>query len=311
MRFETMDYGIVAGHEIVSSFVLADGTVWNIAAQDERASVILSNFSSASQLQPTAMPLTQPLSGSPEMVRHGRAEWSLHDRMQRLLVLVDTDKMAWASPPVQHDASIICVVGPADDSRFLAWHLVRLSMTIVGHMEAKGGILLHGGLAEWEGSGAILAGPGGVGKTTASLRLRPPWRSWSDDATLVVRDNDGVYWAHPWPTWSEFMCGGSGGSWNVQRAIPLKGIFFLGQAEEDTVALLGGGEAACRLIESAEQSSWPMWRGMDKAEIRAFRLRRLDNACALAQSVPCYLLGISLTGAFWHAMEHVMKGVNP
>ena len=32
----------------------------------------------------------------------------------------------------------------------------------------------------------------------------PPWRSLCDDATLVVRDASGRYWAHPWPTWSRF-----------------------------------------------------------------------------------------------------------
>jgi SynChlorMet cassette protein ScmC len=55
-------------------------------------------------------------------------------------------------------------------------------------VEARGGLLIHGALAEWNGKGVILAGKSGVGKSTASARLTPAWRSLSDDATLIVPD---------------------------------------------------------------------------------------------------------------------------
>ena len=87
--------------------------------------------------------------------------------------------------------------------------------------EKNGGLLVHGALAEWNGIGVILAGPGGVGKTTASKRLPRPWRSLSDDNTLIVKSPDGTYWAHPWPTWSRYRQGDMSGSWDVQAAVKL------------------------------------------------------------------------------------------
>lgn len=89
--------------------------------------------------------------------------------------------------------------------------MVHGASVIVLDVENRGGLLLHGALAECKRQGVILAGPGTVGKTTASRRLRLPWHSLSDDATLVVRDRAGRFGAHPWPTWSRFMFGGSWG----------------------------------------------------------------------------------------------------
>jgi hypothetical protein len=94
----------------------------------------------------------------------------------------------------------------------------------------QGALLVHGALAEYCGSGFIMAGPGTVGKSTASRRLPSSWRSLSDDMTLVVRDDQGQYWAHPWPTWSRFHYGGPGGSWAVERAVPHPAVFFLSQS---------------------------------------------------------------------------------
>ena len=102
---------------------------------------------------------------------------------------------------------------------------------------------MHGALAEENGIGVILAAPGGTGKTTASDRLPAPWRSLCDDTTLVVRDSQGKYWGHPWPTWSRFLEGGPGGTWEVQEAVPLRGVFFLSQAPEDLTEPLGPGHA--------------------------------------------------------------------
>jgi len=55
---------------------------------------------------------------------------------------------------------------------------------------------MHGALVDYSGSGFVRAGPGTVGKSTASRRLPLPWRSLCDDKTLVVRDRKGRFWAH-------------------------------------------------------------------------------------------------------------------
>lgn len=205
---------------------------------------------------------------------------------------------------------MVCVPPELMGDDGLCVQLMQLSMVIAREAQARGGLLLHGALAERNGTGVILAAPGGTGKTTASQRLPSPWKSLCDDATLVVRDKQGEYWAHPWPTWSRFLWGGSGGSWDVQHAVPLKAIFFLDRATEDRVEPVGPGQAVSLLVECAQQASILMIRGLNKEEKRSLHMERFDNICTLAQVIPAHLLHISLTGTFWLEMERVLLGNN-
>ena len=180
-------------------------------------------------------------------------------------------------------------------------------MIIAQQSQARGGVLIHGALLEKEGYGVILAGPGDAGKTTACRRLPSDWHSLCDDTTLVVCDNQGRYWGHPWPTWSNFMLGGSDGSWDVQRAVQLKSVLFLEKAGEEQILSLGTAQAICLLTESAEQVSRLMSRGMEKDEARLLRLQRFENICCLAQAVPSYILRLSRHSNFWQDVEEVLK----
>ena len=197
----------------------------------------------------------------------------------------------------------------ADDSDVYAIEMMRVLYVVALCAEAQGrGVLLHGALAERDGQGVILAAPGGTGKTTASNRLPPPWRSLCDDTALVLRDDAGELWAHPWPTWSRFFFGGSGGSWDVQEAVPLRAVFFLEQASHERVEALGRAEAACSLSQSTEQAGLSGLRHLlDDRQQADHRLRRFDLVCALARAVPAYRLELSLSGAFWREMERVMR----
>ena len=152
----------------------------------------------------------------------------------------------------------------------------------------------------------ILAAPHGTGKTTASNRLPVPWRALCDDTTLVVPDSQGNYVAHPWPTWSRFLWGGSGDSWDVQHAVPLRGAFVLSRAGADSVEPIGPGHGVSMLVECAKQASNCMVIGADKEETRALHLERFNNLCALVRAVPVHLLHISLTGAFWREIERTI-----
>jgi SynChlorMet cassette protein ScmC len=152
-----------------------------------------------------------------------------------------------------------------------------------------------------------MAAPGGTGKTTASNRLPAPWHSLCDDTTLVVRDPQGNFLAHPWPTWSRFMEGGLRGSWNVQEAVPVKGIFFLNQSVEDRAERVGHGVAVSMLVECVRQASMLMPLGLFKEEIQTLYLERFNNLCALARIIPSHVLHISRTGAFWKEIEQALE----
>jgi len=280
------------------TLVLADGSFWEIAAGDEEAASIVSQLGCAMQLSMTP----------------GAIAPSHHGDLCRLLVQVDVhasvDDCHVPLASKNDDVLVVSIL------KYLCGHwggsyvnLVRLSLVFARQAQARGGVLIHGALAERDGMGVILTAPGGTGKTTASNRLPAPWRSLCDDTTLVVRDAQGNYWAHPWPTWSRLLEEGPGVSaWNVQNAVPLKGIFFLSRAVEDRVERLGPGHAVNMLVECVRQASTSMTSGLGKEELRALHLEQFNNLCALARVIPVHVLHISLTGAFWQEMDKALFG---
>ena len=274
---------------------LADGCCWFFAAANAEAGPIVSRLGDVMRLRGRSPAASPP----PGIVR-------------RLLVSVDSHSEA--SPfsfetklPSEAEGTVRCVLplSGLDDQLYL--QLMQLSGVIAREAQVRGGILLHGALAERDGVGVVLAAPGGTGKTTASGRLPVPWRSLCDDTTLVVRDPRGNYMAHPWPTWSRFLWGGSGGRWNVQHAVPLGGIFLLSRAVEDRGEPVGAGQAVSLLVQSAQQASQLMSRGLGREENRAMQLERFNNLCDLARVVPAHLLHISLTGVFWKEIERALE----
>ncbi|MHB8837184.1 MAG: SynChlorMet cassette protein ScmC [Candidatus Methylomirabilia bacterium] len=277
---------------------LADGSRWVIAAGDEAASSIVSRLGRAMRLG--------------VVNRTGAVEPNHHGAVRRLLVRVGArDRKAPAAAchptsPSESDNSVVCVLRPFPHGDGLYCQLMELSSVFAREAQARGGVLLHGALAERGGIGVILAAPGGTGKTTASVRLPAPWRSLCDDTTLVVRDSRGRYRAHPWPTWSRFMHGEPGGAWDVQEAVPLGGVFFLSRAVEDRAEPVGTGRAVGLLVECAGQGSQSMALGLGREATRALHLERFGNLCDLARAVPTRLLHISLAGAFWQEIERSM-----
>jgi SynChlorMet cassette protein ScmC len=279
----------------VHNLDLADGSHWEIAAGDEEAASIVSQLGCAMQLRMTK----------------GAIEPSHHGNQYRLLVQVDAHtSVADCYVPLasENDGVVVSILSPCDHWGGPFVNLLRLSLVFAREAQARGGVLIHGALVERDGSGVILAAPSGTGKTTASNRLPAPWRSLSDDITLVVRDPQGNYWAHPWPTWSRFLAGGAGGTWDVQSAVPVKSIFFLAQAVEDRVERVGPGHAVSLLVECARQASMFMPLGLFKEELHALYLERFNNLCNLARVIPAHVLHISLTGAFWQEIEQALEG---
>jgi len=280
----SLDCESIVSMENEAILELADGTTWGIVAGNELASYTVWRFAEIMQLS----------EGS--------------DPVFRLIVRVeeDCDIWVWTLLSPGEDGTVNCHVRPACDPYMFPLRFMHLAAVIALNTENRCGMLIHGALAERNGYGVILAGHSNVGKTTASQRFPSPWRSLCDDATLVVRDSRGTYWAHPWPTWSRFTSGGPGGSWDVQRAVPLKCVFFLKQTQEDSVEEVGIPRASYLLFDSADQLSSRMTQRMENHEIRSLRRQRFDNACALGKTVSCYSLSLSLDGSFWCEMERVI-----
>ena len=280
----------------VTGLALADGTNWGIAGGNEEAQRIVFLLADAMQMRPNKVLAYQLL-----VLTEGHGVYTPAQVDHRLAATAP-----WTVLPPDDDNTFTCIVSFTRNDDMLANQLLQLSLVIARQAQDRGGFLLHGALAEKSGSSVILAGPGGVGKTTASRRLPSSWRSLSDDATLIVCDEEGAYWAHPWPTWSCFMSGGRGGTWDVNHAVPLKAIFFLQQAGQDRVEPVAYGQSVCRLVELAEHTSWSMAHGTGKKVARTLRLKRFENICDLVKVVPCYNLYLSLDGSFWDEIERVI-----
>jgi len=169
----------------------------------------------------------------------------------------------------------------------------------------SGGFPLHAALVEREGQGILLAGPGGSGKSTSCRRLPSPWRVWSDDQSLIVRDNQKGYLVHPTPTWSDYLYRRSAQTWKVEHHVPLTAIFFMEQAGSDELVPMGQGKAAVSINHSSAEVCRPMWWNVSKEE-RKLKKRIFDNSCQLARAIPAYILRVSLTGRFWEEMEKVL-----
>jgi len=171
---------------------------------------------------------------------------------------------------------------------------------------AAGGIPMHAALIAYSEQGLIIAAPGGIGKSTCCRRLPPTWNPLCDDETLILPDPSKSFFAHPFPTWSEHLCGGSSRTWNVHSRIPLHAVFFLSQATKDEVVPVSEMEAAIRIYQSAAEVCGRMWCDMDSPAQRGLRTELISNACRLAKAVPVFALHARLTGRFWEHMDRVL-----
>ena len=208
--------------------------------------------------------------------------------------------------PLSNENPLLCCLPPRLNPELGVIQMQQVGRRIALSVLKHGSLLIHGALAEYSGSGFIMAGHGTVGKSTASRRLPSPWRSLCDDKTLVVRDGRGQYWAHPWPTWSRFTDGGPGGSWAVEHAVPLRAIFFLSQSPSDRLEPVGATQATALTIESETDLAHEGSRLRDPNAARALVVDGISAAKALARAVPAYSLKLSLDGRFWEEIERVL-----
>ena len=120
-----------------------------------------------------------------------------------------------------------------------------------------------------------------------------------------MRNDQGQYVAHPFPTWSDLETN-LDRTWNVQQHLPLSAIFILEQSETDEVFPIGQGEAAVLISELARDIRLRSWWCEDRGEEMAFKKSLFDNVCELAKSIPTFRLRATLPGRFWEEMERVL-----
>lgn len=112
------------------------------------------------------------------------------------------------------------------------------------------GLVMHGVLMAYRGAGFIFSAPSGVGKSTHT-------NNWARLGLAEIINGDlsccewrnGSLQAHglPW-------CGSSGIS--VNKSLPLKGIVFLQQGEQNAVSRLDSLEALAGFLFNASAPSW-------------------------------------------------------
>lgn len=266
----------------------ADGLGWQFWAKGKNSSLLISRLKHAMGMNrqvPTAL-----------VVHKTR-------QIKKIVVSISPKEIRWRDIPVEQADEIPCLIGPFPTPTKMAFQMTRISKIVANASEKNGGLLVHGALVEWNGTGVILAGPGGVGKTTAVKRLPSPWRALSDDNTLIVKSPDGIYWAHPWPTWSRFRLGDWSGSWDVKAAVKLGVICMLSQEKKDRVFPLPIRQTISELVEVSGQTFFIMANGLNKDAIRRINLMRFQNAVAISNNIPVCRLEISQNGKFWDKIE--------
>ncbi len=270
------------------SLTLSNGVEWRLISGDQDAEPILERLADVLMLKREIRPSTNPT-------------------VRNLRVLVrDIPK----SRAIKLGNGYECVLRrfwpSQDDADY--WSFGCISAAFSLDASATGGMPLHAALAEHGGKAVILSGPSGAGKSTASRRFPLPWKSLCDDTTFVARSDSGVWMAHPWPTWSAFLKDGPRGRWNVAHSVPVKAIFFLNHAEEESVDPMGSGEALIRMVNASSQVSF-FARTMANDPSMSRTINREWFSCIydLADKVPIYHLNLSLNGHFWKFVESVIS----
>lgn len=210
----------------------------------------------------------------------------------------------WSHPDVP---DVICELGHREGYEL---DIIRKRLALYPIFQRainSGGLPLHAALIERDGIGILLAASGNKGKSTCCRLLPLPWNPMCDDEALVVPNAQKSYFAHPFPTWSDYLWRRAEQTWNVQRHVPLSAILFLERSETSEIVPIGSGQEAAFITKSAMEVFDPNWNNLPLKEVRAFRKKLLENACELAKVIPAYIFRLSLSGRFWDKIEEVIS----
>jgi len=203
--------------------------------------------------------------------------------------------------------TIVEVWNPAEQSEIFFMNMWWAIFPVYLDAIETGGLPLHGGLAGIDGRGIVIAGPGGVGKTTHIGRLPAPWRAYSDDETLLVSTPDSKYHTHPFPTWSDYLHGRRNSRFMVNHSLPARAIFFLEQSYMDEVIPLNALDATGLLCASAMQVCNRYFNHLSIDLRRRLRLAIFENACNISKRLPSFILRVKRDETFWLRIEEAIQ----
>lgn len=163
----------------------------------------------------------------------------------------------------------------AEEYRFHVWH--RLDENGVCYMEsgiqfytqlvAFEGMMLHASAVELEGKAYLFSGPCGMGKSTHTHLWQQTFGGTAqvfNDDKPALRRIEGKWYAYgtPW-------CGKDG--INQNRKVPLAGICFLKQAEENCIRQLSQTEAMIKVISQTRKK----FKEAEQAELMLGHVEKL------------------------------------
>lgn len=156
-----------------------------------------------------------------------------------------------------------------------------------------GGMMLHASALELDGGAYLFSGPSGVGKSTHTTLWQkefPSARLFNDDKP-ALRKIDGVWYAYGTP-WS-----GKHGI-NINMRVPLRGICFLRQGEENSIRRLKNIEAVSAVMSQTIRG-FKTERGLDKL---------INTLGQLVEDIPIYELTNRPEPAAAHLSHSIMTG---
>lgn len=214
----------------------------------------------------------------------------------------DTIKYFYWLKQLKTDSIIVMKEDERVDDYDVLANLSVINRVIAIRNEIDGGFLVHGVLLEHEQGGVILAGASGVGKTTSARRTpNESWVKCSDDLTLVIRDESGNYFAHPWPRMYTYVQGEL--RYDSQRGVPLKGLFFLVHEALDLIKLAPSLKAIAMLQSVTDQAFELPDPSIDPKGVAEMRVLRLENMSDFVRKVPTYELFHKMIDPFWKDIE--------
>ena len=174
--------------------------------------------------------------------------------------------------PNPYDEARVVMKRPSEEEREYICCSAAFCQQIVEH----GRFFLHASAVVVEGEAYLFSAPSGTGKSTHTAlwrKLFPQSYILNDDKPVIWPTEEGITaWGTPFSGKSDLQ---------VNRGVPLRGICFLKQAEENRIGPLSGAGALAMLLNNTWRpgSSRSMERLLDMVEQVMAEIPLYEMAC--------------------------------